>query len=101
MLWLLPELKNVPPAERRNALRVARDCELDVLELLGVAFAFVLAALLARLLFGDVRWESRVLAFLMNFALAAPVILVAFLPFHLRRLRRGLRARRNDRGLVP
>lgn len=92
LLLLLPELRDVPEPEKASALRKARDTDLDVPELLGIAVAVVaVTALTQYSLAGASAW-SRLAALLANFALAVPLLALCAGPFHLRRLRRGLRS---------
>lgn len=74
---LFPELRGLTAAQRASALRCARSTAFDVIELLGMALALVVAAALA-----SKPW----LALLLGAALIAPI--------HARRLRRGLRRSR-------
>ncbi len=99
-LLLLPELQRFPSGERSAALRNARETESDLLELAGIGAALLLATGLTRYALGeDAGVFTRLVACIQNFALALPLLGAGILPFHLRRLRRGLReqlARRNS-----
>jgi hypothetical protein len=99
-LWpvLLPELRQFPAAERDDALRVARDTALEIVELLGMAAGLVLVTALTRYTLPDASASSRFAAAVLNFALAIPLLTVALGPFHIRRLRRGLREQLRQRG---
>jgi hypothetical protein len=99
-LWpvLLPELRQFPSAERDGALRAARDTALEIVELFGMAAGLVLVTALTRYSFPDTSVFSRSTAALRNFALAIPLLTVALGPFHIRRLRRGLRDQLRQRG---
>jgi hypothetical protein len=91
--YVLPELARFAPGERRRALEAARRTELDVLELAGVAALLVLVAWVTG---GrppvDAGIAARMLGALLDFATALTLVGAGFLPLHLRRLRRGLRA---------
>ena len=94
-LWLvlLPELRQFPAVEQDGALKAARDTELDMLELLGMAAGLVAVTALTRYSVADPGMSSRFGAAVLNFALAMPLLAVFLGPFHVRRLRRGLRDR--------
>ena len=93
-LWplLLPELEQFPPSEQARALERARRTDMDPLELVGVAFVVVLVAWITEYTVGPGSPGSRVLALLVNAAIALPLLALAVAPFQRRRLRRGLRA---------
>lgn len=92
-LLVLPDLRHFPAEERRAALRQARDTEYDLVELAGLALALVLATWATRYgIASDAGASTRLLAALVNFGIAVPVLLAGALPLHVRRLRRGLRA---------
>lgn len=91
-VFLLPALRQFPAPVRRQALTAARQTPLDAIELLGMAVATVIVTWLTHYslpLAGGVL--SRVLAMGINFAVAVPLLALAYGPFHVRRLRRGLR----------
>lgn len=92
-LWLtlLPELGHVPPNDQARALKKARETDLDVLELLGVAFVLVLITAVTQYVLPDRSLLSRFAAALLNFIVAVPLIALVVAPFHIRRMRRGLR----------
>lgn len=94
-LWpvLLPELQKIPFGEQDEAFRAARDTPLDVLELACMAAGLVLVTALTRQLLVDTGLADRFGAVLVNFVVAIPLLVAALGPFHIRRLRRGLRAR--------
>jgi hypothetical protein len=91
-LWLLllPELHRIAPPERPHALKCARHEELDVPELIGAAFAVVAVAFITERMIPAAA--STALAFLLNLAVALPLLALLVAPLHVRRLRRGLRA---------
>lgn len=99
-LWpvLLPELRQFPAGERDGALWAARDTALEIVELLGMAAGLVLVTALTRYALPDTSVSSRFDAAVLNFALAIPLLTVALGPFHIRRLRRGLRDQLRQRG---
>ena len=88
---LLPELQQIPQAERDGALRKARRHELDAIELVGRAAGLVVVTALTRYSITDGAMSSRFAAALVNFVVALPLLVVALGPFHVRRIRRGLR----------
>jgi hypothetical protein len=90
---LLPELAQFSPEDRRAALRKARNTEMDVVELAGVALVLLLVTWVTGYSFDTQAGAlARAAAFFANLALALPLLLAGALPFHLRRLRRGLRS---------
>lgn len=93
-LWtlLLPELRRIPSEDRAAALRRARDTALDVFELVGMAAGLLAVTALTRYAIPEDAAVSRIAAALLNFVVAIPLLVVLLGPFHLRRLRRGLRA---------
>lgn len=99
-LWpaLLPELRQFPEPERNDALAQARETELDVIELVGMAVGLVAVTALTKYSVPDLTMASRFGLALVNFAVAAPLLVAVLGPFHLRRLRRGLRRQLQQRG---
>jgi hypothetical protein len=102
-LWLaaLPELRAFPSTERDEAMRKARAVSLDVFELLGMAAGLVAVTALTRYALHDTGVETRVAMALLNFAVVLPLLAVVLAPFHMRRLRRGLRAQLAQRSEAP
>jgi len=100
-LWpvLLPELRQFPATDQDTALRSARDTELDILELLGMAAGLVAVTALTRYTLPSGSIGTRFLFVLLNVVVAIPLLTVALGPFHIRRLRRGLRKQLQDRQL--
>ena len=92
-LWpaLLPELHRFPATEQGEALRAARHAEFDVIEWFGMATALVAVTALTRYTLHDAMASTRSAAVALDFVVALPLLVVALGPFHLRRLRRGLR----------
>ena len=90
-LMLLPELGQFPPRDQAKALKTAHETDLDIFELLGVAFGLVLVTAATQYVLPDRSLPSRFAAALINFIIAVPLIALAVAPFHIRRLRRGLR----------
>jgi hypothetical protein len=99
-LWpvLLPELHAFPREERDSALKAARATPLDAVELLGMAAALMAVTALTRYVLPDMAMATRFAAVLLNFAVALPLLALTFGPFHVRRLRRGLREQLRKRG---
>ena len=96
---LLPELKRLPAGDREAALKIARDTPLDVLELLGMAVGLVAVTALTKYAVPDPSMASRFGMAVINFAVALPLLVAVLGPFHVRRLRRGLREQLQRRGL--
>jgi hypothetical protein len=99
-LWpvLLPDLRQFPAAEQDEALDAARRTALDFIELLGMAAGLVAVTAITRYTLADVNAATRFAATLLNFVVAVPLLILALGPFHLRRLRRGLRERLRFKG---
>jgi hypothetical protein len=99
-LWLslLPELRHFPVQERPEALVQARATSLDTFELVGMALALVAVTALTKYALPDGSFVSRFVMALLNFAVALPLLVATLGPFHLRRLRRGLREQLNSQG---
>jgi hypothetical protein len=93
-LWLalLPELGQFPVGKQAQALRQAGETELDVFELVGMACGLVLVTVATEYALPDRSLASRLAAGLLNFIVAVPLVALAAAPFHIRRLRRGLRS---------
>lgn len=89
--WLLPELRELPHAEQHEALRHARNTDLEFGELLGMAAGLVLVTAITRYVLLEADWSLRLGAALLNYLVAIPLLALCLGPFHLRRLRRGLR----------
>ena len=88
--FLYPQLRAFDASERDAALRRAREAPFDVVELVGTALGLVMATAVtgygARE--GDVL--GRLLAVLVNFLVALPILAVLVGPFLVRHVRRGL-----------
>ncbi len=95
---LLPELRQFPEPERDNALALARETPLDVLELVGMAVGLMAVTAMTKFSVPEPSMVSRFVLVLINFAVAMPLLAVVLGPFHVRRLRRGLRAQLQNRG---
>jgi hypothetical protein len=98
-LWplLLPELREFATREQDTALRNARATPLDVLELLGMAAGLVAVTALTRYALPVDTTAARFGYAVWNFVVAIPLLAAALGPFHIRRLRRGLRKQLQDR----
>jgi uncharacterized membrane protein YidH (DUF202 family) len=90
-LTLAPELRRLPPAHRAAALRRARTTALDSLELVGMGVALVAVTMFTRQAMPDGVGGTRTAVLVLELLVAAPMLLLALGPFHIRRLRRGLR----------
>jgi hypothetical protein len=99
-LWLLvlPEIRQFPATERDHALRCARGTALDLVELIGMAAALVCVTALTQVALPDPSLSTRTAAGVLSFVVAVPLLVIGLAPFHLRRLRRGLRAQIAQRG---
>jgi hypothetical protein len=94
---LLPELRQFPESERSAALKRARETPLELVEIAGMAVALVAVTALTKYTLPEPSLASRVGMALLNFAVALPLLVAALGPFHLRRLRRGLRTQLEER----
>ena len=56
-----------------------------------MAAALVVVTVLTRFVLGDASWQARSLAPVIDFLIALPLLVIGLAPFHVRRLRRGLR----------
>lgn len=88
LLWLYPRLRELPPEAWDNMLGKARDTEFDVAEWVGIVGAMCLVAwFLDKPAFAI---EPRLVAHIVQFSLALPLLAVVVGPLYLRRNRRGL-----------
>jgi hypothetical protein len=87
-LFIYPRLRELPVAEQDEALQAARRTALDMLERIGVLAALAGTAALVHAVGANGR--SLPANFVVQFALALPVLCVLAGPFLLRRTRRGL-----------
>ncbi len=90
---LYSELADCAPARRDEALRAARDEPLDLVELCGIGLALVLVVLVTGAGGHEATAMDRLTAAVVDFAVALPLLVVLAGPFHVRRVRRGLRSR--------
>ena len=99
-LWrvLLPDLRQFPEAEQAGALQAARQTDLETVELVGMAAGLVLVTAVTRYALADASLASQVEAAVVNVVVAIPLLAIVLAPFHLRRLRRGLRQQLMQRG---
>lgn len=100
-LWLLllPELRQFPQEEQVAALKLARDCELEPLELVGMAVWLVPVVTLAKYILGKASLgEDAFATLVMNVLVVVPLLVALFAPIHIRRLRRGLRKQLTRQG---
>lgn len=91
-LWLAPDLRRGPEDRRIDALRQARRASLDTFELVAMAAGLVVVTALTRHDPADAGTAPRLLGVLQSFVLAIPLLAIGLGPFHVRRVRRGLRA---------
>jgi hypothetical protein len=99
-LWplVVPELRQFTETEQDTALQSARNTTLDLLEIVGMAAGFLFVTVVTQYALPDYSFLSRLSAAALNFAIAAPLLLVTLGPFHIRRIRRGLRHQLQRRG---
>jgi len=97
-LLLLPELRSFPAREQAPALAAARETPLDIVELVGTAFAVVIVTAITRYGLADSGLLARFAGAALNLAVALPLLVLAAGPFQVRRLRRGLRQQLELRG---
>jgi len=88
---LYPELEGFAPQDRAGALERARHRPFDWVELAGLGFGVVAAALLTRYGADGLAVLGRLTAATANFAVAVPLLALAAGPFLWRRTRRALR----------
>lgn len=99
-LWqtVLPELRRFPANERQQALQRARNSHLDAVELVVLAIWLVLVTALMRDMVNSAPEAGRLAySVVMNLLVTVPLLLLVFVPIHIRRLRRGLRAQLESR----
>ena len=99
-IWLFPELHRLPSDERDGALRCAARSPLDIIELLGIAAGLVAVTALTRYTTLELSLAQRLGMVVANCVVAFPLLAVAVAPFHVRRVRRGLREVLRSRGLA-
>jgi hypothetical protein len=95
---LFPELSRFAPRERHAAVREASRTPFDVVELLAIAAGLVLATALTRYSAVELSLAERLGMALANFVVALPLLALVVVPFHIRRVRRGLREQLSSRG---
>jgi hypothetical protein len=96
---LFPELGSLAERERMLALRNARETPFDSIELLGIAGALVLVTWLSRQVVAMLGAVDRLSIAALSFLVALPLLVVIVGPFMVRRVRRGLRLRLEQRKL--
>lgn len=90
MMWLYPRLRELPPEAWESMLSKARHTEFETAEWIGVigGVAFVAWLLGARPFVPEL--QPRLVAHLLQFVLALPLLAAVVGPIYLRRTRRGL-----------
>lgn len=96
--WILaevfPRLRAWPLADWSRVLARARATPLDLLEKIGTLGSVLICALLYKpVLSANIE---EILAYLVQFAVMLPVFALAFGPFYLRRIRRGIEMAHRD-----
>jgi hypothetical protein len=94
---LLPELRRFPESEQGPALERARETPLDLVEIAGTVVALVAVTAVTKYTLPDLSLISRLGMALLNFGVALPLLVATIGPFHVRRLRRGLRKQLESR----
>lgn len=98
-LVLLPELRQFPGEKQDQALQLARRCELEPLELIGIAVWLVPVMTLAKYILSQAALgEDAFATLVMNVFVVVPLLAAVFAPIHIRRLRRGLRKQLTQQG---
>jgi len=100
-LWLalLPELRQFPQEKQDKALQLARGCELEPLELIGIAVWLVPVMTLSKYILSQASLgEDAFATLVMNVFVVVPLLAAMFAPIHIRRLRRGLRKQLTQQG---
>jgi len=87
---LYPRLRSFPPEEQSQVLQRARALPFDVVELVGFAIGLVLVTMVVSYSIGELSALRRLLAILLNFVIALPLLALFAGPFWVRRTRRGL-----------
>jgi len=92
IMFALPRLSELPPAEWNAAVEQSRKVEFDGAE--RVAIVISVGFVTALLSFSSEQIESLgfFAKYALQFALALPMLIALLAPFYLRRLRRGLDA---------
>jgi hypothetical protein len=96
---LFPDLGSLAEREHMPALRNARKTPFDSIELLGIAGSLVLVTWLSRQVVAMLGAVDRLSIAALSFLVALPLLVVTVGPFMVRRVRRGLRLRLEQRKL--
>ena len=89
--WLYPDLRKFPSADQDEALSRARQSEFDRVELVGIFVALVIVVSLTKYSTTALGPMQRIMAILVNFLVAIPLLTLFAGPFYVRRIRRSLR----------
>src|SRR5690348_7009432 len=87
---LYPQLRVLPPDERADALHKAQAGAFDIVELVGIATGLIVATAATRAGFETLDSFERVVAILLGFVIALPLLCLLVGPFLVRRTRRNL-----------
>ena len=90
MLWLYPRLRETPADTWPRLLEKARDTEFVTGEWIGIVGGTCFVVWLLGMESAAQPLPSRLFAFLLQFAVALPLLALVVGPFMLRRTRRGL-----------
>lgn len=90
MRWLYPRLRALPPELWDSTLRKARDTDFETVEWVGMVGGVAFIAWLAGVDALALTTLPPVIAFLIRFLFALPLLAVVVGPIYLRRTRRGL-----------
>lgn len=95
-LWLLlvPDLRQVETAKRKDALKQASRSGLTGNELIAMAVWLVVVSIITQAVLKGATEENRLtFTIVTNLIITAPLLLAVFIPIHIRRIRRGIRRR--------
>lgn len=88
--WLYPRLREIPPATWESMLDKARDTDFEMREWIGVIGGLALVTWLVEAKVSAFATQAGLIAHLLQFVLALPLLVVVIGPIYLRKTRRGL-----------
>lgn len=95
-LWLLPDLNKFRPIEQIKVLQKARMTSFKTAEVVVIIGWLLVVMQLTKELLVQAGMSKDVLATLVvNLLVTVPLLLVVFIPLHVRKLRRGIREQLN------
>jgi len=92
IVFALPRLAEIPPAEWKSALEKSRNIDFDGAERVAIVISVGFVAALLSFSPEQVDALGFFAKYAIQFALALPMLIALLAPFYLRRLRRGLDA---------